>query len=53
MNNELIKDILKGIILVSLVVATRWIDLYVLTGITEILWLVCGYLACWIWGKED
>lgn len=50
---ELLKDILRGIALVSLVVLTRCLDLYVLPGITEILWLVCGYLACWIVNEED
>lgn len=53
MSKQLLKDILRGIISVSLVVTTRWLDLYILTGITEILWLVCGYLASWIWSKED
>ena len=52
MKNELLKDILRGIISVSLVVLTRCIDVYIFPGITEILWLVCGFLACWIWNEE-
>ena len=45
----MIKDILRGIISVALVLTARCIDIYVFTGITEIIWLVCGYMVCWIW----
>ena len=53
MNKESLKDIFRGIIAVILVVATRGLDIYVLPEITEILWLVCGYMVCWIWNEED
>ena len=53
MNKELLKDILRGIISVALVLTARCIDIYVFTGITEIIWLVCGYMVCWIWNMGE
>ena len=53
MNKDLLKDILSGIILVALVVMARYLDIYVLQGITEIIWLVCGYMVCWIWNMGE
>lgn len=47
------KDILRGIISVALVLTARCLDVYVLPGITEITWLVCGYMVCWIWNMEE
>lgn len=53
MNKDLLKDILRGIISVALVLTARCIDIYVFTGITEIIWLVCGYMVCWVWNEVE
>ena len=46
---ELLSDILLGILSISMVVLARIVDLYIFTGITEIIWFLAGYMICWLW----
>ena len=46
---ELLGDILLGILSISIVVLARILDLYVIQGITEIIWLLGGYTICFLW----
>lgn len=46
---ELLGDILLGILSISIVVLARVLDLYVIQGITEIIWFLSGYMVCFLW----
>ena len=46
---ELLGDILLGILSISIVVLARILDLYVIQGITEIIWFLGGYMICFLW----
>lgn len=45
---EIIKRLMKWSAVLALVLATKYLDTYILHGIPEILWLICGYLSFWI-----
>lgn len=46
---ELLGDILLGILSISIVVLARILDLYVIQGITEVIWFLGGYMICFLW----
>ena len=47
------QSILKGIIFVLLIVITIILDVFYIKVGKRLLWLICGYIAYWIWEVEE